>query len=184
MINDIKLSDVKLNIQIKDVKSICSALCSDVTVKDLTDRQKVLNYFKTFQFDYIIHLAANVGGLYKNLNSNIEMFSDNIKIMGLIGYIFIYAYISLKTSFYPYLIVDKNYGVINSIHSSFTKTNGFEFELFIIYVLLVFINILGVWGLMTGSIIFLFYFALFSMPFSLIVHSLVYTTYLSDQNHP
>ena len=121
---------------------------------------------------------------YDNLEMFISMvFSDNIKIIGLIVYIFIYAYISLKTSFYPYLIVDKNYGVVNSIRSSFTKTNGFEFELFIIYVLLVFINILGVWGLMTGSIIFLFYFALFSMPFSLIVHSLVYTTYLSDQNH-
>lgn len=50
---------------------------------DLTDRNKVLNKFKYYNsqgFNHIIHLAANVGGLYKNLNSNIQMFSDNIKI--------------------------------------------------------------------------------------------------------
>ena len=47
---------------------------------DLTDRQNVLNYFKENKFDYIIHLAAAVGGLYKNLNANIDMFSKNIKI--------------------------------------------------------------------------------------------------------
>ena len=33
-----------------------------------------------YKFDYVIHLAAAVGGLYKNLDSNINMFSDNIKI--------------------------------------------------------------------------------------------------------
>ena len=32
------------------------------------------------KFDYIIHLAAKVGGLFMNLDSNVEMFSENIKI--------------------------------------------------------------------------------------------------------
>lgn len=47
---------------------------------DLTDRNNVLKFFKDKKFDYIIHLAADVGGLYKNLNNNISMFSNNIKI--------------------------------------------------------------------------------------------------------
>jgi len=47
---------------------------------DLTDRQEVLTYFEKNSFDYIIHLAADVGGLFKNLNGNTSMFSNNIKI--------------------------------------------------------------------------------------------------------
>jgi len=47
---------------------------------DLTDRENTLEYFKDTKPDYIIHLAANVGGLYKNQENNIKMFSDNIKI--------------------------------------------------------------------------------------------------------
>ena len=47
---------------------------------DLTDRNSTLEYFKNKEFDYIIHLAAAVGGLYKNMNANIDMFSKNIKI--------------------------------------------------------------------------------------------------------
>jgi GDP-L-fucose synthase len=47
---------------------------------DLTDRKKTLDFFMYACADYIIHLAANVGGLYKNQENNIKMFSDNIKI--------------------------------------------------------------------------------------------------------
>lgn len=47
---------------------------------DLTDRKKVLNFFKKNKFDYIIHLAANVGGLFKNINNNSNIFKDNIRI--------------------------------------------------------------------------------------------------------
>lgn len=47
---------------------------------NLLNRQQVLNYFENNNFDYIIHLAAAVGGLFKNMNQNINMFSDNIKI--------------------------------------------------------------------------------------------------------
>ena len=47
---------------------------------DLTDRNAVLDYFKNNTYDFIIHLAANVGGLYKNMEKNIDMFSSNIKI--------------------------------------------------------------------------------------------------------
>jgi len=47
---------------------------------DLTKRNDVLEYFKNNDHEYIIHLAANVGGLYKNMAGNIEMFGSNIKI--------------------------------------------------------------------------------------------------------
>lgn len=47
---------------------------------DLTNAIEVEKYFETNNFDYIIHLAANVGGLYKNMNGNIQMFNDNILI--------------------------------------------------------------------------------------------------------
>ncbi len=52
-------------------------------ILDLTHRNRVLNYFKYYAsqgYNHIIHLAANVGGLYKNMESNIDMFSDNIRI--------------------------------------------------------------------------------------------------------
>ena len=47
---------------------------------DLRNKYETQCYFQDGNFDAVIHLAANVGGLYKNLNSNIEMFCDNIKI--------------------------------------------------------------------------------------------------------
>ena len=47
---------------------------------NLTDREAVLSYFEKHKFDYIIHLAADVGGLFKNLNGNTIIFSNNIKI--------------------------------------------------------------------------------------------------------
>tara|TARA_Y100000389_G_scaffold125559_2_gene122946 strand:- start:11780 stop:12769 length:990 start_codon:yes stop_codon:yes gene_type:complete len=51
-----------------------------ITPIDLTNKHVVTNYFKNNKFDFIIHLAAKVGGLYKNMNSNIQMFNDNIRI--------------------------------------------------------------------------------------------------------
>lgn len=47
---------------------------------DLRNRYETQCYFQKAHFDYIIHLASNVGGLYKNIEKNIEMFSDNVKI--------------------------------------------------------------------------------------------------------
>ena len=47
---------------------------------DLTIREDVLFFFEKHKFDYIIHLAADVGGLFKNMNNNCSMFSNNIRI--------------------------------------------------------------------------------------------------------
>lgn len=47
---------------------------------DLTNRKNVMEFFEKENFDFIIHLAANVGGLFKNLKNNTKIFSDNIKM--------------------------------------------------------------------------------------------------------
>jgi GDP-L-fucose synthase len=47
---------------------------------DLTKIDKVDELFKGIKPDYIIHLAANVAGLFKNLRENVSMFRDNIRI--------------------------------------------------------------------------------------------------------
>lgn len=47
---------------------------------NLADRNSVLDWFFAKKIDYIIHLAACVGGLFMNLDNNIKMFSENIKI--------------------------------------------------------------------------------------------------------
>ena len=47
---------------------------------ELTNKMSVLNYFSTQKFDAIIHLAADVGGLYKNMKNNVEIFNNNIDI--------------------------------------------------------------------------------------------------------
>tara|TARA_Y100001970_G_C14226139_1_gene855805 strand:- start:1179 stop:2144 length:966 start_codon:yes stop_codon:yes gene_type:complete len=47
---------------------------------DLTRLIEVEDFFSKNDFDAIIHLAADVGGLYKNLHQNVEMFHNNIMI--------------------------------------------------------------------------------------------------------
>jgi GDP-L-fucose synthase len=47
---------------------------------DLRKRCDIYRVFREVKPNYVIHLAARVGGLYKNINENVEMFSENIKI--------------------------------------------------------------------------------------------------------
>ena len=47
---------------------------------DLRNRQIVFTIFEKYKPDYVIHLAANVGGLYKNIRERVSMFSDNIRM--------------------------------------------------------------------------------------------------------
>lgn len=47
---------------------------------DLTNTQKTEELFIKYKPDLIIHLAANVGGLYKNLRERTKMFSDNVRM--------------------------------------------------------------------------------------------------------
>jgi len=47
---------------------------------NLTDYIATDNYFDKTRPSYVIHLAANVGGLFKNMNSKVQMFEDNMMI--------------------------------------------------------------------------------------------------------
>jgi len=45
---------------------------------DLTDLESANTYFDELRPDYVIHCAANVGGLFKNMNSKVEMLEINL----------------------------------------------------------------------------------------------------------
>jgi GDP-L-fucose synthase len=47
---------------------------------DLRDFESTKKIFQDYNPTYVIHLAANVGGLYKNLSQNDKMFDDNVLI--------------------------------------------------------------------------------------------------------
>lgn len=47
---------------------------------DLTEWNQTINYFNKIKPDYVIHLAAEVGGLFKNINFKLEMLEKNIAI--------------------------------------------------------------------------------------------------------
>lgn len=47
---------------------------------DLTNQQKVDDLFNFYKPSVVIHLAAKVGGLYANIDSNYIMLMDNLKI--------------------------------------------------------------------------------------------------------
>lgn len=45
---------------------------------DLLDISQTRKMFETERPDYVIHLAANVGGLFKNMNFKVDMYEQNI----------------------------------------------------------------------------------------------------------
>ena len=47
---------------------------------DLRSYQDTLASFQKYQFEFVIHLAAKVGGLYKNMKNQVEMLEDNLLI--------------------------------------------------------------------------------------------------------
>lgn len=50
------------------------------TYGSLAEIQNVKRMFDDTCPDMVVHLAANVGGLFKNMNKRREMYEDNIKI--------------------------------------------------------------------------------------------------------
>lgn len=47
---------------------------------DLRDYEQTNKVFETYKPNYVIHLAANVGGLYKNMRQRVSMYEDNVQI--------------------------------------------------------------------------------------------------------
>ena len=123
---------------------------------------------KIFIYDFlgIMHFDSSFEKLIELI------LADNMKIIALIIYIIIMIYLFIKTDFFSFFIIDKNQGIWESVKSSFIKTNGLEFELFIIYMITILITILGVLLFFIGL--------LFAIPFTWLILTLVYTQYLSD----
>ena len=88
----------------------------------------------------------------------------------LIGFGIMIVYLSIKTHFFIYFIMDKNLGPLMALKKSFLATNGLEAELFIIWSLLACLNLMGAVLYMLGL--------LFTLPFTMIVISLIYNKYL------
>jgi len=53
---------------------------SSKTYGSLTSLENVKRMFDDVNPDVVVHLAANVGGLFKNMHKRLEMFEDNIRI--------------------------------------------------------------------------------------------------------
>lgn len=47
---------------------------------DLTSYEKTIDFFQKHKPDYVIHLAASVGGLFKNMNFKVDMYEKNTLI--------------------------------------------------------------------------------------------------------
>jgi GDP-L-fucose synthase len=47
---------------------------------NLNNEQETIDYFSKVNPTYVIHLAANVGGMFKNMKYKVEMFEDNMRI--------------------------------------------------------------------------------------------------------
>lgn len=47
---------------------------------DLTKMDETINMFRKYNPTFVLHLAACVGGLYKNMNNKVEMFEKNVSI--------------------------------------------------------------------------------------------------------
>ena len=45
---------------------------------NLKDFNNTFYAFRKYNPTYVIHLAANVGGLFKNMNNKVQMFEDNM----------------------------------------------------------------------------------------------------------
>jgi len=67
---------------IKQIKSDYSYyyIFMDSAWCDLRNYEQTLKVFKEFKPTYIIHLAACVGGLFKNMSQKVKMFEDNLLI--------------------------------------------------------------------------------------------------------
>lgn len=63
---------------LKECKDEHTWLFMSSSMCDLRDYHQVYDFFKKETPDYIIHLAAKVGGLYKNMNDPVEMVEDNL----------------------------------------------------------------------------------------------------------
>ena len=70
----------KLNEQNYNLEHFDNFIYINSSTCDLKNYNETKKYFDSIKPYYIIHLAACVGGLYKNMNDKVKMFEDNILI--------------------------------------------------------------------------------------------------------
>ena len=58
--------------------SLYSFIFSSSKECDLLDYDSTNSHFQKYKPDYVIHLAANVGGLFKNMNNKVDMLEKNL----------------------------------------------------------------------------------------------------------
>ena len=113
-------------------------------------------------------------GISSGVNLDFKMiFGENlppILVGALIVFGIMVVYLSIKTHFFVYFIMDKNMGPLVALKESFLSTNGLEAELFIVWSLMACLNLMGAVLYMLGL--------LFTLPFTMIVISLIYNKYL------
>jgi len=73
--------------------------------------------------------------------------------VGLILFIFPGIYLMMKYMFVPYLILDKNMGVKESLKASGQMTQGIKWQLFAMYIAVLALNILGLIAFVVGIIV-------------------------------
>ncbi|MCK8825939.1 hypothetical protein [Fuchsiella alkaliacetigena] len=61
--------------------------------------------------------------------------------------------LAIKLFFFDYFIIDKDYGVIESLKESYALTKGVKFNLFLFFLMLTGINILGLLFLLVGLLV-------------------------------
>jgi hypothetical protein len=121
----------------------------------------------------VIFLILFAGISSVNIESLEQMASGNeISAPLMIGFVVVLTYLTLKTNFFTYFIIDKDMGALEALSESLTRTTGLEFELFTIYSILALLNLIGVLLFGIGL--------LFTIPYSWLVISVIYTRYLSD----
>jgi GDP-L-fucose synthase len=69
----------KININVNDIYNFDTMFVSSSDY-NLEVFDEVVKLFKHFNPDFVIHLAANVGGLFKNMRSKVEMLESNLMI--------------------------------------------------------------------------------------------------------
>ncbi len=97
-----------------------------------------------------------------------------ITVFGFILFIVPGIILSIKLQYSQYLIVDKGFGVVDSLKGSWEMTKGVKWNLFLLGLLLGLINILGLLCLLVGLLI--------TVPLTMLAEAYVYRKLLAQVN--
>lgn len=76
-----------------------------------------------------------------------------IVFVGLILLIVPGIWLGIRLQFFSYLIIDKNMGPIEALKSSFEMTKGYAFDLFLLGIVAIILNILGALAVLLGLLV-------------------------------